>query len=288
MNIARPPFRVDSAQTAEEAAEEIVHSFLSLENQPEKVSRVFAALARSLDATPDDPLVAAGYSLAKAVDHDAPRFNLPYHNQQHVCEVMLCCHYLALRCSLERRETIEITLAALFHDFRHDGKIRGTPSFRLERNSVNLAESYLLVAGITPAQHRKLAALVLATNPLAGLPVAHACYNHHHHGTPLPEIPAAAPELIELCNYPAANHALILCVADILPSLGLTIDYALTLQEKLAQEWGTPLGMEDKLCFIDIARHIFAVCDFFTPNVDRLRAYLMDHFLVQKHASETG
>ena len=288
MNLARPPFRVDSAQTAEAAAEEIVQSFHTLENLPEKVSRVFAALADCLATAPDHALVRAGQSLAKAIDHDDPRFNLPYHNTQHVCEVMLCCHYLALLRNLDTCATLEIILAALFHDLRHDGKNRGDEPFRLERNSVRLAEPYLLAAGVAPAQRRKLAALVLSTHPLTGHPVAHAIYNHHHHDTPLPEIPPAAPELAELGYRPAADHALILCVADILPSLGLTIDYALILQEKLAQEWGTHLGLEDKLRFIDNTRHMFAVCDFFTPNIHHLTAYLLDHLQAPIHAGETG
>jgi len=288
LNIARPPFRVDSAQTADAAAEEIVQTFLAIANLPAKVSRVFAALVDCLGAAADDPPVAAGYRLAAAIDDDDPFFNLPYHNKQHVCEVMLCCHYLAQRRRLDQREALEIILAALFHDFRHDGKSRGDTPFRLERNSVNQAESYLMAAGVTPTQCRRLAALVLATNPNTGLPIAQACYDHHQHGTPLPEIPAAAPELTELRAQPIAVHALILCMADILPSLGLTIDYALALQEKLAQEWGTHLGMRDKLRFIDNSRQIFTLCDYFMPNILHLRTYLVDHLQSQSHAGKTG
>jgi hypothetical protein len=221
-------------------------------------------------------MAAAGYRLAKAIDHDDPRFKPPYHNQQHVCEVMLCSHYLALRLKLNKGETTEILLAALFHDFRHDSEKRCNSLFCLERNSFNLAEPYLLDAGVTITQRRKLAALVLATNPRAGLPVAHACYRHYQDSDPLPEIPAVAPELAGLCdNSTAAQQALVLCAADLLPSLGLTIDHALMLQKKLALEWKTTLGAEDKLRFIDNTRHIFRVCDFFMPNIDRLRAYLI-------------
>jgi len=288
LNIAHPPFRVDSAQTAEEAGVEIVQAFIAIENLPEKVSRVFATLLSCLDAASDDPLAVAGHRLARAIDHDDPRLDLPYHNQQHVCEVMLCCHYLARRLNLDRRETLEILLASLFHDFRHDGTSNGSLPFRLERNSVVLAEPYLLAAGVTPAQRRKLAALVLATHPSAGQPVAHGSYNHHHHRAPLPEIPAAAPELIALHSRPAADHALILCAADILPSIGLTIAYALALQEKLSKEWGADLGIEDKLRFIDSTLPIFAVCDFFAPNIHRLKAYLMDQLQTQHNARKIG
>jgi hypothetical protein len=199
---------------------------------------------------------------------------------------MLCCHYLALRLKLNQCEMIEILLAALFHDFRHDSENRGNPLFCLERNSFNLAEPYLFDAGVTPSQRRKLAALVLATNPKAGLPIAHSCYRHYHNGAPLPEIPVSAPELADLCNNGrAAEQALILCAADLLPSLGLTVEYALMLQKKLAIEWGTPLGIEDKLRFIDNTRHIFIICDFFMPNIDRLQRYLVTRLQAQ---SEVG
>ncbi|WP_374090379.1 hypothetical protein [Methylomicrobium lacus] len=288
MNIVRPPFRVDSAQTAEEAGVEIVQAFLAIENLPEKVSRVFAALLSCLNAAPDDSLAVAGHRLAWTIDHDDPHLDLPYHNRQHVCEVMLCCHYLARRLNLDQRETLEILLASLFHDFRHDGTSNGGLPFRLERNSVVLAEPYLLGAGVTSAQRRKLAALVLATNPNIGLPIAHASYDHHHHRAPLPEIPVTAPELNALRSRPAADQALILCAADILPSIGLTIAYAQALQEKLAKEWGTDLGIEDKLRFIDNTLPIFAICDFFAPNILRLKAYLMDQLETQHDARKTG
>jgi hypothetical protein len=198
---------------------------------------------------------------------------------------LLCCHYLALRLKLNKGETIEILLAALFHDFRHDSDNRAPPLFCLERNSFNLAEPYLFDAGVTSSQRRKLATLVLATNPRAGLPIAHACYRHYQDGAPLPEIPASAPELADLCdNSIAAKQALLLCAADLLPSLGLTIDYALMLQKKLALEWRTTLGTEDKLHFIDNTRHIFIVCDFFMPNIDRLRTYLIAQLQAQGEA----
>lgn len=283
MNIARPPFCIDRAQPAEAAAEEIVHVFQALQNLPRKVSLIFRTLVDCLAIAPDAPYAQAGLRLADAIDHDAAHFDLPYHNKQHVCEVMLCSHYLARSVDLGPHETLEIILAALFHDFRHDGDSLNDAPFRLERNSINLARPYLLAAGVTEGQCRKLAALVLATHPQAGLPVAHAYYSHHHRAAPRPRIPANAPELAELDNPDNAKHALLLCQADILPSLGLTIDYALMLQEKLAQEWGMPLGIEDKVRFIDSTRHLFDICDAFMPNILRLR----NHLLARQHAGET-
>ncbi|MBL1263906.1 HD domain-containing protein [Candidatus Methylomicrobium oryzae] len=275
MNTARPPFRIDSSQSIDEAAVEIVQLFRSIGHLPNKVGLVFQTLAACLALAPNNAYMQAGLRLAEAIDGDDPCFDLPYHNRQHVCEVMLCCRYLALALDLAPQATLEIILAALFHDYRHDGNSCNPIPFRLERHSINQAQPYLLAAGLNPTQCRKLTALVLATQPTAGLPVALAYYHHHCRQGPRPEAPAYAPELTELDNIDNATHALILCLADVLPSLGLTIEHALHLQEKLAQEWGKPLGIEDKVRFIEHTQHLFILCDRFIPNVMRLKNHLL-------------
>lgn len=275
MDAARPPFRLDPAQSIDAAAVEIVHLFRAIEHLPDKVGLVFRTLVDCLALAPNNVYAQAGLRLAEAIDRDGPRFDLPYHNRQHACEVMLCCRYLALTLGLPPQATLEIILAALFHDYRHDGKSHGRIPFRLERRSVNLAQPYLLAAGLNPAQCRKLKALVLATHHAAGVTVALAYYRHHSRQGPRPEAPACAPELTELDGIDSATHALTLCLADVLPSLGLTIDHALHLQEKLAQEWDKPLGVEDKLRFIEHTQPLFAVCDRFIPNVMRLKNHLL-------------
>ncbi|EIC30435.1 MULTISPECIES: hypothetical protein [Methylomicrobium] len=214
MDTAHAPFRIDSSQSTDAAAVEIVHFFRSIDPLPNKVGLVLRTLVDCLALAPNNVHRQVGLRLAEAIDRDGPRFDLPYHNRQHVCEVMWCCRYLGLALDLAPQTTIEIILAALFHDYRHDGNNRSPIPFRLERHSINLARPYLLAAGLDPMQCR-----------------------HHRRQEPHPEAPAYAPELAELDNIDNATPALTLCLADVLPSLGLTIEHALYLQEKLAQEW---------------------------------------------------
>lgn len=278
MNLLRPPFRVIPGQSAEDAANEIVAAFVTIETLPRKVSSIYHTLSYCLNLEYPKPLIAAGYSLAKAIDDNACYHDQPYHNSQHCCEVMLSAYFLSRLVDINRQETAEIVFAALIHDFQHDGKPNnGDIQFRLERSSVNKAEPYLLAAGITKIQQQKLAALILATNTAIGLPVARSCYDHHTRGTSLPKIPSSAPELVELCDNPAASlQAIILCEADILPSIGLTTEYALKLQEKLSVEWGARLELEDKLRFIDNQRHSFIASNFFYPNIDKIRQAILN------------
>lgn len=276
MNLSRPPFQIVPGQSAEDAAAEIVAAFLSIESLPLKTSRVFKMLSDCLGLEPEELSIAVGSSLAEAVDATAALHDKPYHSSQHCCEVMLSSYFLSLLGGLDKQETAEIVLAALTHDFQHDGKPNGDIPFRLERNSVNKAEPYLAKAGMDKTRRQKLAALTLATSTAIGLPIARACHAHHAQGAPLPEIPPSAPELAELGNDPlTAIQALILCEADILPSIGLTTDYALKLQEKLSIEWGARLGLEDKLRFIDNQRHTFFADNYFNPNIDKIRQEIL-------------
>jgi hypothetical protein len=233
-------------------------------------------IAECLDLEECDHLIVAGYRLARTFDDTASLYDHPYHNSQHTCEVMLSSYFLSLLRGLNKHETAEIILAALIHDFQHDGRINGDVSFRLERHAINEATPYLLATEITEVQQRNIAALILSTDITIGLNIARASYAHHVHGSSLPKIPQVASELEAVCKDPLKSiQALILCEADILPSVGLTIEYALRLQEKLSIEWGTSLGLEDKLRFINKSCHTFIIGNFFNPNVEKLRLEIL-------------
>lgn len=272
LNLHRPPFRIIPEQSAEEAAIDIIDAFISIESLPNKVSRVFKTITDCLGIEPLDPLSIAGHRLAEAIDDAAPIQDKPYHNSQHTCEVMLTSYFLSLLGGLKKQETAEIVLAALVHDFRHDGKFNGDILFRLERYAVDEAMPYLSAARMPMAQQKIISALILATEIVIGGAIVQASYTYHIHGGSFPKIPSAAPELRQICENPTTSiQALILCEADILPSIGLTTDYAFQLQDKLAEEWGTRLGLEDKLKFIDNMCHAFIVGGFFNINVEKLR-----------------
>ena len=133
MNSFRPPFRIIPGQSAEDAAVDIVDTFISIETFPDKVHRVFKEITGCIGTGPLDPLIVAGYSLAKAIDDAADIQDKPYHNSLHTCEVMLSSYFISLLAGLNKQETAEIILAALIHDFQHDGQINGDILFRLER-----------------------------------------------------------------------------------------------------------------------------------------------------------
>lgn len=276
LNLFRPPFRIIPEQSAEDAAIDIVNAFKSIESLPDKVSKVFKTITDCLCIEALDPLNIAGHSLAEVIDGAAHIQDKPYHNSQHTCEVMLSSYFLSLLGGLKKQETAEIILAALVHDFQHDGKFNGDILFRLERFAVNEVAPYLSAAKIPPIQQKKISALILATEIVIGGAIVQASHIYHIHGGTLPKIPTAAPELREICDDPKISiQALVLCEADILPSIGLTFDYALKLQDKLAKEWGARLGLEDKLKFIDNMCHAFIVGDFFNSNVEKLRLDLL-------------
>lgn len=276
MNHARPPFQIIPGQSAEDAAINVIAAFDSIENQPNKASRTYKAITDRLAIDLQSPLIAAGYSVAQAVDAEALADTNAYHNSQHFCEVMLASYFLSLLASIDDQIIAEIVTAALIHDFHHDGKSSGDIPFRLERKSINEATPYLIHAKVTREQQRCLAALVLATEQLDGINIAQACYSHHTQGHVLPKIPEAAIELEVLCNDPlTSKQALILCEADILPSIGLTFDHALRLQDRLALELGIHLQLEDKLRFIDNNCRAFIAGSFFNPNVEKFRLEIL-------------
>lgn len=276
LNQALPPFQIIPGQSAEDAAIDIVAAFKSIETLPNRVSRTYAVITDRLAIDLQSPLIIAGRSLAQAADTEAFAENNPYHNSQHYCEVMLSSYFLSLLAGMDDQITAEVVSAALIHDFRHDGKANGDIPFRLERKAINEAAPYLIHANVTHEQQRCLAALVLATEHLNGVNIAHACYSHYTQGHALPKIPEVAIELEVLCTNPVkSKQALILCEADILPSIGLTLEHALQLQDKLSLEWGVRLRFEDKLQFIDHNCRAFIAGSFFNTNVAKLRLAML-------------
>lgn len=277
LNLSRPPFKVIADQSAESAAADMLAAFSVIEGLPDKVSRCFDAVARGAGVLAQTPLIIAGRRLARDIDGGAGGgHGHAYHNAQHFCEVMLGANFISLLDDLETNSRLEVVLAALIHDFQHDGKGNGQVPFRLERQSVNAAMPYLAEAGVPAMQRRQIAALVLATEAMNGVPIALICHAHHVGAAPLPQSHVAAPELAELAVRPTlARQALIVREADVLPSVGLTIEHAIHLQDRLSMEWGVPLGLEDKLRFITEVFTGFIAGVFFQPNIERLRQYLL-------------
>ena len=263
--------RVDPTQSADEVARALVELFEAIETIPLKVSWVQRETERRLVGDGCSALAAAARAIAQAIDADAGLHDArPYHSRQHFCEVMLSACVLCQLHGLRGRSTQFLLLAALIHDFEHDG--RSNHEFRLERASVARATPYLVAAGVSADARERLAALVLATEPHHGVRAAVLAREFHATGVISPPRFGDPAELRLLTNDAELSHlAMLLCEADVLPSVGLTLNHALRLQQMLATEWGRHLGSSDKLAFIDDVLSAGVIGPFFLPNVSAIR-----------------
>jgi hypothetical protein len=277
--VARPEFsqrlRQLAAGSAACIADDLVALFDHVDPLPDKVQWVHRRIAEDLGAPLDPALDRACAAVASTIDADALSFDRhPYHNRQHFCEVALTAYILCLQERRDVRATQFVLLAALVHDFVHEGE--SSDAFVLERASVERVRSLLERAGLDGTDLRRLTALVLATDPSQGNDfMARACRSHGDARVPAPRPPAEAPELHELvADAGLAQLARTLCEADVLPSIGLNLAHAMRLQERLAREWKRPLDAHDKLAFIDAVLARGFIGAFFLPNVQATRAAL--------------
>lgn len=261
----------------EAVAADLVDAFDALSATRLKLQLAWRALNEPLHGVAgwSCALHAAGEALAAWADANAPYVDRhPYHNRQHLAEVLLTASLLARQHRLPTFAVQLLLVAALMHDLDHDGApARG---FVAERRSMAFARPFLDAAGVSPAQCAQLDALVLATEPAEGVRTALASASRRTPAAVNPAPPPAAPELQRLNHDPLlALLARLLCEADVLPSIGLTLAHGLRLQALLAQEWGRSLGPTDKLRFIDESLSLGVVGAFFEPNVQRLRKLLL-------------
>lgn len=261
--------------SAPRIADDLVGLFDRVGRLPHKLQWVHREIAADLGQPLDAALDRACCVVAETIDANPRAFDRhPYHNRQHFCEVALTAYILCLLNQQGARATQLVLLAALLHDFVHEGA--PSEAFVLERASVDQARGALVRAGLSPADIRRVTALVLATDVVQGNAFMAAVCRVHADGRSLaPAVPAAAPELADLLvDRELAQQARILCEADILPSIGLNLAHALCVQDRLAKEWGRPLDAADKLAFIDAVLGHGFIGPFFLPNVQATRAAL--------------
>lgn len=273
--IAAPALlRIHPSHTAAQVGSGLVELFQAVEHLPRKVSWVQRETERQLVADADLALAAAARAIAQAIDADGClQDRQPYHSRQHFCEVMLTVSVLCQLHRLPSRSAQLLLLAALVHDFEHDGK--PNLDFRLELGSIARATPHLVVAGVDAETRLRLTALVLATEPHAGVRAARRAQRFHATRTVVPFACDEPPELRLLeQDEELARLAMLLCEADVLPSVGLTLAHALRLQHLLAREWGRELGPDDKRAFIDDVLAAGVIGPFFLPNVSAIRQAL--------------
>jgi hypothetical protein len=269
--------RIEPTQNADEVARALVELFEAVEGIPLKVSWVQRETERRLVDDGHPALAAAARTIAQAIDAEAVLHDArPYHSRQHFCEVMLAACVLCQLHGLRGRPAQFLLLAALVHDFEHDG--RSNQEFRLERASVTRATPHLLAAGVGADARERLAALVLATEPHHGVRAARLAREFHATGAISPPRFGDPAELRLLTGDAELSQlAMLLCEADVLPSVGLTFAHALRLQRLLATEWGRHLGSSDKLVFIDEVLAAGVIGPFFLPNVAAIRLEVARH-----------
>lgn len=275
-DLTRPPFAVVESLDPAEVGAEMVACFDRIAAGPDVLRHGHALAMRSLALGADEPMYRAGAAIARDVDNGIGA-GVPggYHNPRHYLEVMLCALYLSRTQRLSTQRAGRVVTAALVHDFHHDGSRSSDAPFRLEALAAAKAEPYLRDAGVSRELREQLCALVLATQPGAGVPFARACMEHHA-GEPAPSaagLPAPLERLLE--DRDLALEAVLLAEADVLPSIGLTVAHGRYEQDRLAAEWNQSLGAEDKVGFIDRVCPDITIACFFRPNIEALRqAYL--------------
>lgn len=270
------PLNTSHDVVAQQAADDLTRQMTAVAEMPLKVTATWRNTTSELNdaATAWSGIARAGHRIAQWMDEHAVQADRPaYHNRQHVCEVMLVAAFLGRLHGLSASDRQLLLLAALVHDLDHPG--RPQRDFVAERHAVLRSQPFLAGGRVPPAGQQRLVALVLATEPYEGVPYALACQAKPLDPS-LPPAPVAAPELQLLQADPAlARLACLLCEADILPSVGLTPDYALALHARLAAEWGRSLAPADKLRFVEHTLTLGTVGGFFAPNVHRLRHALI-------------
>ena len=272
--LTRPPFAVVDSLGPQQVGAELVACFAQYGERTDRLEHAHTLVSRSIGLPEADPLMLAGLAIARDIDRGiGAGVAAGYHNGQHFLEVMLSALYLARLTGLNPRRTARVVTAALMHDFHHDGSRSALSPFRLELLAVQEALPYLRALEVDEDECRRLQALVLSTDPSIGVPFARACRARHAPGAQVAPLASTLPPPLGrlLLEPDLAHEAVLLAEADVLPSIGLTLEHAEQLQSKLAIEWGASLGREDKLQFIHHIIGEISVASFFIPNIQALR-----------------
>lgn len=275
--LSRPPFcDIGAGPTA--TGQAIVDAFGVLANTSAPLASAFALATQASGVRTDDPLVIAGLAAARDIDAGiGDGVGNDYHNSQHYCEVLLCALFIGGMAGLAPRERALVQLAAILHDFHHDGKVNGDP-FRLELLAVEKAQPYLTAAGVAADERRCVTALILATETMTGASLARQCHARHIGDAKVTLSMPLRPELCLLIDDPRiALQSVILAEADVLPSVGLTIAHAKRTSARLAREWQIELGPQSKIEFIDGFLARLLVATYFAPNIRQVRQAFAGH-----------
>ena len=275
-DFTRAPFRLNDRASPQQVAREIVACYEAAASFPDEATQCWRAAMQAAGIEDAHPLLQAGGRIARDIDAGIGAGDgNPYHNRQHFCEVLLAALYLLLAAPLTQAERVQLLVAALAHDFHHDGKGFGDATFRLERVAVEAMLPYLAASGVPQDECTRISAMILATEISTGMPFARRCYLHFFEGGAQPDAAGIGEPLAMLARDASlARQAVLLTEADVLPSVGLTPGYSELSQANLSSEWGKPLSDADNLNFLERVFGDFTVNRFFSPNVSALKEAL--------------
>jgi len=274
LDLSKPPFRIPQGQDARAVAEDFIACFQVIAALPDKVGACVQAALSVAGLAPGDPVCVAGQRIARDMDAGVGAGGAnPYHNAQHFCEVVLSALYLSLLAGVASKEKGELLVAALVHDFHHDGRTNLNVPFRLEKLSAQATSPYLEAAAVPLDVQARITAMIFATEVSVGTRFARECHLHFAAGGPRPSLSGIPAPLAPLAGDAGlALQAVIVGEADVLSSAGLTVQYGELQQEKLAEEWRQPLGADHKVKFLNQVFQDFTVGHFFSPNLRALKS----------------
>ena len=269
--LQHPPFVMKPGMDPGASARAIVAAFEVLAATPAPLAHAYGLAMQVTDMAPSDPLHQAGMAAARDIDAGiGAGVAHGYHNARHFCEVLLCALAIAQLAAFTRQEQALLLLAALLHDFHHDGGRRLYP-FQHELCSLAAASPYLDAACVAAPDRAVLATLILATESVCGVPLARCCHAWHS-GAMTPPLPPLRPELASLAASPRlALMAAALTEADVLPSVALTPEHAALTTARLEAEWNVVMGAAGKVEFIDHHVGALQVAGLFQPNLHAVR-----------------
>jgi hypothetical protein len=269
--LQHPPFRLSSNLDSIETGKSIADCIEHCASLSTPLTSIFSAAMLISDASTIDPLYRAGMAIARDIDAGVGAgIDNAYHNKNHLCEVLLCAIAISNLVSLSSHEKTLLFIAAMAHDFHHDGRHNVQP-YRLELQAAAETESYLTSAGVSEQDRKTISTLIWATETQNGVLTARACYAKHF----LNIDKARSDTTVDFSSLKndarLALLALILTEADVLPSVGLTIEHAESTAARLGQEWGQPMTAKSKIDFIDNFVGDMLVAKYFMPNVRMVR-----------------
>lgn len=275
--LSQAPFRLTRDMNAGEAGIAIAQCIEYFCSLAKPLVAAFSVAMEIAEVPTDDPLYKAGIALAHDIDAGiGAGVGNAYHNKIHFLEVLLCASAIASVAEMSSHEKALLYVAAVAHDFHHDGQPNMRP-YRLELSAVQNMQSYLDNASVAEVDRQALAAFVLATETHTGVAYARECYSKHYRNVAVISFQAIASELALLELHPRlALIAVALTEADIIPSTALTVQHAQATASRLEKEWGRTMDSQSKIEFIDNFAGDLQVAAYFMPNVKMIRQAFLE------------